>query len=85
MELHADHIKSKDLGGKATLDNGQTLCSRCNFLKKKLGQTEIGKKMFVRLYNVAKKEDNKELLQFCSEVLKVYKKHNINGHIRWKK
>lgn len=83
VELHADHIKPKDLGGEATLNNGQTLCSRCNFLKKKLKQTETGKKMFARLYDVAKKEDNKELLKFCSEILGVYKKHNINGHIKW--
>jgi len=26
VELHVDHIKPKDLGGKATLENGQTLC-----------------------------------------------------------
>ncbi len=33
-ELHIDHIKPKDLGRKATIENGQTLCSRHNFLKK---------------------------------------------------
>ena len=27
MELHVDHIKPKDLGGRAVIDNGQTLCS----------------------------------------------------------
>ncbi|WP_363316916.1 HNH endonuclease [Helicobacter sp. UBA3407] len=29
-KLYIDHIKPKDLGGKATLENGQTLCSRRN-------------------------------------------------------
>ena len=36
VEIHIDHIKPKDLGGKATLQNGQTLCARHNFLKKNL-------------------------------------------------
>ena len=50
LELHADHIKPKDLGGEATLENGQTLCSKHNFIKKNLKQTETGKKMFIHLY-----------------------------------
>jgi 5-methylcytosine-specific restriction endonuclease McrA len=49
-ELHVDHILPKDKGGKATLENGQTLCSICNFRKKNYNQTESGKKMFIRLY-----------------------------------
>ena len=85
VEIHADHIKPKDKGGKATLDNGQTLCAQHNFQKKNLKQTETGKKMFIRLYNLAKKEKNKQLLKFCSEVLEVYEKNSINGHIEWKK
>jgi len=85
VELHVDHIKPKDLGGKATFDNGQTLCSRCNFLKKNLKQTETGKRLFIRLHELAKKEGEKSLVDFCEEILKVYEKHNINGHIVWKK
>lgn len=53
MELHADHIKPKHLGGTATIENGQTLCSQHNFLKKNLQQTETGKKMFMRLYELS--------------------------------
>jgi len=26
VEIHVDHIKPKDKGGKATIENGQTLC-----------------------------------------------------------
>ncbi len=55
VELHADHIKPKDLGGKAKISNGQTLCSQHNFLKKNFKQTETGKKMFISLYKLAKK------------------------------
>lgn len=85
VEIHADHIKPKDKGGKAVLDNGQTLCAQHNFQKKNLKQTETGKKMFIRLYNLAKKEEDKQLLKFCSEVLEVYENNNINGHIEWGK
>ena len=46
VELHVDHIKPKDLGGKAFLNNSQTLCAKHNFIKKNLSQTETGKKMF---------------------------------------
>ncbi|MBI5133359.1 MAG: HNH endonuclease [Thaumarchaeota archaeon] len=28
VEIHADHIKPKDLGGNAEIINGQTLCAR---------------------------------------------------------
>ncbi|MDO8528297.1 MAG: HNH endonuclease [Nanoarchaeota archaeon] len=85
IELQVDHIKPKYLGGKATIENGQTLCAQHNFIKKSLKQTETGKKMFIRLYELAKSENNKELMKFCEDVLKTYEKHNINGHIVWEK
>lgn len=83
IEIHADHIKPKDLGGRATLENGQTLCSQHNFLKKNFRQTETGKKLFIRLYELSKAEKNEELQRFCSEILEVFEKNNINGHIEW--
>lgn len=83
VEIHADHIKPKDLGGRATLENGQTLCSQHNFLKKNFKQTETGKKLFIRLYDLAKSEDNQPLLKFCTEILEVFEKNDINGHIEW--
>jgi len=85
VELHVDHIKPKNLGGKATLENGQTLCSRHNFLKKNLKQTETGKKMFIAMLESAKEANENDLVAFLEEVLGVYEKHNINGHIVWKK
>jgi 5-methylcytosine-specific restriction endonuclease McrA len=85
VDLHIDHIKPKDLGGEAVVENGQTLCSQHNFIKKNLKQTETGKKMFIRLYELAKTKKNNELLKFCIDVLETYEKHNINGHIVWKK
>lgn len=85
MELHVDHIKPKDLGGKATIENGQTLCAQHNFMKKNFKQTETGKKMFIRLYELAKIHGDRNLQQFCAEVLEVFERNNINGHIEWKK
>lgn len=85
VELHVDHIKPKYLGGKSTIENGQTLCAQHNFIKKTLKQTETGKKMFIRLYELAKSEGNEELKKFCTDILETYEKYNINGHIIWKR
>jgi len=84
-ELQADHKVPKDKGGKATVDNGQTLCSVCNFRKKNYGQTESGKKMIIRLWEASIKIGDKKTKKFCEEVLSVYEKFDINGHIIWKK
>lgn len=85
IEIQADHIKPKELGGKAEVINGQTLCAQHNFQKKYYKQTETGKKMFIRLYELAKHNEDKELMKFCEDVLKVYEKNNINGHVVWKR
>ncbi len=39
--------------------------------------------MFIRWYELAKKEDNRELANFCFDVLKAYETHGINSHINW--
>jgi predicted restriction endonuclease len=83
VELHIDHIKPKDFGGKAVVENGQTLCAQHNFMKKNFKQTETGKKMFIRLYELAKSQNNEELKTFCTEVLEVFERNGINGHIVW--
>lgn len=83
VELHVDHIRPRYLGGQSVIENGQTLCAQHNFMKKTLRQTETGKKMFIRLYELAKKEGNEELVKFCSEILEIYERHNINSHIVW--
>ena len=41
--------------------------------------------MFIRLYELAKKHEDKMLQNFCIEILEVFKKNNINGHIEWEK
>lgn len=85
VEIQADHIKPKDFGGEATIENGQTLCAQHNFLKKNLKQTETGKKMFIRLYELAKSSGDQNLINFCTEILEVFEKNGINGHIEWQR
>ncbi|SRR5581483_578996 len=85
MEIHADHIVPKDKGGKAEISNGQTLCSEHNFRKKNYKQTETGKRMFIHLYELAKDKGDDDLKRFCAEILEVFEKNGINGHIEWKR
>lgn len=85
IELQVDHIKPKDKGGKAVIENGQTLCAPHNFRKKNYKQTETGKKMFIRLYEAAKAIKDTETMNFCIQILEVFEINDINGHIEWKK
>lgn len=41
--------------------------------------------MFIRMLETAKNAGENELVSFLEDILKVYEKHNINGHIVWKK
>jgi predicted SnoaL-like aldol condensation-catalyzing enzyme len=84
VELHVDHIRPRYLGGRSEIENGQTLCAQCNFRKKVYKQTETGKRMFIRLLQLAEKEGDQQMVAFCREVLRVYEKHGVNDHIRWK-
>jgi hypothetical protein len=85
VELQVDHIKPKDQGGKATIENGETLCAQHNFIKKNYKQTESGKRFFIRLYEAAKANNDKQLQDFCCQILDVYEKNQVNGHIVWEK
>ncbi len=82
-ELHVDHIKPKHLGGKATIENGQVLCSQHNFLKKNLHQVEVGKRMFMRLLEAARTDNNMKIIDFCNAVLKAYEDYDIDDHIKF--
>lgn len=53
IEIHADHRVPIDKGGRNTLENGQTLCSEHNLLKKNYSQTEFGKRFLIKLYEEA--------------------------------
>jgi len=82
VEIHADHKIPLDKGGTNTVDNGQTLCSEHNFLKKNYSQTEFGKRFLIRLYKDAIEKNDKRMVKFCKEIFDVYDKYGVNGHIR---
>lgn len=77
MELHADHIKSKDDGGKATLDNGQTLCSQHNIMKKRYGTNDFLTKYSEKMLAIAKKNNDTEIINLFQDLLKVLNKYQI--------
>ena len=84
-ELHVDHIIPREKGGKATIENGQTLCSQHNIFKDNFSQTEFSKRLFVKWYKRAKDIENQVMIDFCNDILKVYEKHKIDDHIDWDK
>jgi hypothetical protein len=71
-----------DKGGTNTIDNGQTLCSEHNFLKKNYSQTEFGKRFLIRLYNDAIDRGDERMAKFCKEIFDIYNKYRINRHIK---
>ncbi len=85
VELDIGYIEPVRLGGKAIMENGQTLCVEHSLMKKSLSQTEIGKKIIIRLYKIAKKEGAEKLIEFCEDILKIYEKYHIDSHIEWDK
>ena len=83
-ELHVDHVKPKSNGGLNTLENGQTLCSKHNFLKKNFSQLEMGKKLFQKLKQdiesgIIEHDDN--MSSFVEEILQIYDKYEVDSHI----
>jgi len=81
VELCADHIKPKDRGGDNSVNNGQTLCTEHNLLKKNFSQTEAGKRYFIRIYQQAIAAGDEKMVTFCKDVFDAYDRHKINGHI----
>lgn len=81
VEIHADHKVPLDKGGTNTLENGQTLCSEHNLLKKNYSQTEFGKRLLIRLYEDALKNKDERMINFCKAIFDVYDQFGINSHI----
>lgn len=82
IEIHADHKVPLDKGGTNAPENGQTLCSEHNFLKKNYSQTEFGKRFIIRLYEEAKEKGDMRINRFCEEIFDVYDKYGIDTHIK---
>jgi len=82
VDIVVDHIKPKDKGGLNTLENGQTLCTEHNLLKKNYSQTEMGKKYFIKIYEKALRDNDEKMINFCKSVFDIYDKFQVNGHIK---
>lgn len=74
-EIHADHIKPQNMGGKPILENGQTLCSEHNLMKKKYGTTDFLKKYSKKMLNLAKRYKHKKTENLFNDLLKTIEKH----------
>ncbi len=82
VEIHADHVKPRAMGGESTIHNGQTLCAQHNYIKKHHGQYAFSKKMFVNYLEEAKQSNRSEIIEFCKEIIEIYDKYDIDSHIR---
>lgn len=81
VDLQIDHIKPKDKGGLATVENGQTLCGQHNFIKKNYSQTEAGKRFFIKMKDQAGTLNDENMMKFCDEVLELYSKYGYDTQI----
>jgi len=82
IELQVDHITPRSKGGRAEIENAQTLCGSHNYRKNNLGQLELGSRMFQRLRAQAKSTDqihseSSKVVSFCDEVIEIYKKYGF--------
>lgn len=82
VEICADHVRPKDKGGDNSVENGQTLCTEHNLLKKNFSQSEGGKRYFIKLYETAISIGDEKMIKFCKSVFDCYEEHEINGHIK---
>lgn len=71
----ADHIRPRHLGGASVIENGQTLCSEHNLLKKTYGAYDFYARLVLRLEQEARKTGDARhlaMLQSILDVLKAY-------------
>jgi len=73
--LTVDHIIPQDRFGKATLDNGMCLCTKCENLKSNYGVYDFGKRMFKKYYQISKKKNDNKMMNFFKEILSVFEKY----------
>ena len=77
-EIHADHIIPQAKGGKSTVENGQTLCSEHNLMKKRYGTVDFLGKYSKRMIERAKKFKDEKTEEMFKEILETLKKHGLS-------
>ena len=75
--IHADHIRPKSKGGKSIIENGQTLCSEHNIMKKNYGVTDFLRSFSKKMIKRAKDLGDKRVEKFFKEILAVVKKYDF--------
>ena len=74
-EIHADHITPQAKGGKSTLENGQTLCSEHNLMKKRYSVIEFLERYCKRMIERAKDYGDKKTEKMFKEILGILNKN----------
>jgi len=73
--------KPKVKGGANDIENGQTLCTEHNLLKRHYSQAEAGKKYFINMYEKAVVNSDMRIIRSYKSVFNVHDEYDINGHI----
>lgn len=76
-DIHADHITPRSKGGKSTINNGQTLCSEHNLMKKNYGTTDFLRKYSTKMLRRAKRLKDKKVEKMFKEILAVLEKYKF--------
>lgn len=74
-EICADHIKPQAKGGESTRENGQTLCSEHNLMKKRYGTVDFLGKYCRTMIAKAKDLKDERAERMFKEILEVLKKY----------
>jgi len=75
--IHADHITPRSKGGKSTVENGQTLCSEHNMMKKNYGVTDFLRSFSKKMIKRAQELNDKKVESFFKEILAIIEKYNF--------
>jgi len=72
--LTADHILPQNRGGTSEVENGMCLCTKCENIKADYDVKQFGKKMFQKFLKTAKRNKDKENIEFFKIILGVFDK-----------